>query len=171
MDEFLIPRTEYPSFYGGYVEKSGGMGTKEGLVQNFHRTHSFFRKIPKNKWDYRYEKGKWSIKEIVLHLIDSERVFAYRALMIARSEQPILQSFDQDEFVLNSQASNRTPNDLISEFYTLRKSTIVQFSNYNNQTLAKTGTINGGVISVRALGAIIHGHAEHHLTILKQRYL
>ncbi len=167
---YSIPEGEYPEFYKGYIDNSGGLPPNEGLVKGFHHALSFFRKLPKNHWDYRYEKGKWSPKEILLHLVDSERVFAYRALMIVRSNHPTLQGFDQDEFVVNSRASERTPKNLIDEFYTLRKATIVQFSHYNEESLSKTGIVNGGKMSVRALGAIIHGHTEHHLKILKERY-
>lgn len=167
---YSIPQEEYPFFYKGYIEKSGNSPVSESLVTNFNQSLSYIRKLPKNLWDYRYEKGKWSLKEILLHLIDCERVFAYRALWIARSSQAELISFDQDEFVANSLAEKRSPNSLIDEFYTLRKATIVQFAQYDESTLLRTGILGGDAISIRALGAIIVGHTEHHLEILKERY-
>lgn len=169
-ETIAIPKEEYPDFYSGYIEKSQGVPPVEGLVSGFHNLLKYLRKLPKNHWDYRYAEGKWSIKEIILHLIDSERVFAYRALMMVRSDHPQLRGFDQDEFVHHSRASHRSPNSLIDEFYTLRKATIVQFSQYDEKQLLKKGSVEGAVVSVRALAAIIHGHSEHHLSILKERY-
>lgn len=165
-----IPGEEYPEFYDGYIKKSGQANVLEGLVNNFHHTLRYFRSIPSHLWDYRYDKGKWSVKEILLHLVDCERVFAYRTLLIARSDNPNLVHFDQDVFVENSEATKRSPKSLINEFYTLRKSTIVQFQEYDGNNLLRTGTLGGEKISIRALGAIIAGHSEHHLEILKERY-
>lgn len=169
--EHIIPQSEYNSFYKGYIDLSKQGKVLEGLVEGFHHALTFFQEVPTDFWDYRYAKGKWSPKEILLHLIDTERVFSYRALCIARTDRADLPGFDQDEFVGGSHADSRTPTSLINEFYALRKATVLQFASYSESDLLRVGTVDGNPMSLRAIGAIIHGHCEHHMAVLKERYV
>jgi len=171
ISDHIIPNGEYAPFYQGYIDMANNTSVKEGLVKGFHRTLTFFHSFPEDRWEFRYDTGKWSPKEILLHIIDTERVFSYRALTLARSENADLPGFDQDEFMEHCNADARSYKSLIHEFYLLRSSTIAQFEYYDDIVLKRTGLVNGGKMSVRAIGAIIHGHTEHHLRILRERYL
>lgn len=167
---FYLQDTEYAPFYGTYVQATEGTPVLEGLVQGEQTIMTVFKSLSKEQWQYRYADGKWTPKEMLLHLIDSERVFAYRALTIARSGNAVLPGFDQDEFVLNSNANVRLEQRLLEEFLAVRKATLILFENFSEMELLKTGNANGWEVSVRALGVIIHGHAQHHLQILKEKY-
>lgn len=166
-----ISINEYAPFYEGYILKSEGIPLIEGLKSGLENTSQFFNEFPKNKWGFSYAEGKWTPKEILLHLIDAERVFAYRALLISRSENPEIKGFDQDEFVLNSNANSRTETSLIKEYTHVRNATISLFESFSSKTLLRLGKANGAQVSVRAIGRIIVGHEIHHINILKERYL
>ncbi|MEZ4779427.1 MAG: DinB family protein [Flavobacteriaceae bacterium] len=166
-----ISPDEYAPFYEGYIIKSDGIPLIEGLKIGLQNTSRFLNEFPKNKWEFRYVEGKWTPKEILLHLIDAERVFGYRALLIVRSELPEIRGFDQDEFVLNSHANDRTIASLLSEYIQVRNSTISLFESFSEESLLRFGKANGSQVSARAIGRIIIGHEIHHITILKERYL
>ena len=166
-----IPRNEYAPFYGGYIQNSSGVGILEGLKNGLDATKSFFNSFPNEKLEYRYDEGKWTPKEILLHLIDSERVFAYRVLLISRSDNAEIQGFDQDEFVANSNANNRTIESLIEEYENVRKATTALFSSLGKEQFLRMGRANNTPVSIRAIGRIVIGHEIHHINILKERYL
>lgn len=121
--------------------------------------------------DYAYAAGKWTIKELLQHLIDTERILAYRALRFARKDNTELAGFDENHFVENSTAKQRTFKDLLAEFYAVRQSTIYLFQSFDEDTLAQKGLANKVEISVLALGFAIIGHQNHHLRIIQERYL
>lgn len=166
-----VNQNEYAPFYKGYIKKSEGIDILTGLKAGLKNTKSFFETFPLEKLEYRYAEGKWTPKEILLHLIDAERVFAYRSLLIARSENAQIQGFDQDEFVKNSNANQRDIRNLIEEYNNVRNASISLFSSFNQETMMRMGEANNAMVSVRAIGRILLGHEIHHMDILKERYL
>jgi hypothetical protein len=166
-----LPESEFAPFYRNYVIAVEGTPILMGLETGGESIMTFFGHLSKDQWHFRYKAGKWTPKEILLHIIDTERVFAFRALTIARSNHAVLPGFDQDEFVLNSQANDRTETSLQAEFLAVRNATRILFESFSETELMKIGNANGSEISVRALGVIIHGHTQHHLRILQERYV
>jgi uncharacterized damage-inducible protein DinB len=119
---------------------------------------------------FAYAPGKWTIKEVLVHILDTERIFAYRALRFARNDQTDLPGFEQDDYVPNSEANDRPLSDILAEYATVRAATLSLFRSFSATQLERTGTANGGPASVRALLFIIPGHELHHLSILRERY-
>ena len=165
-----IPENEYAPFYKGYVDKAMKFSIVEGLLATLQDYQSFFTSFPSAQWEYLYAEGKWTPKELVLHLIDAERVFSYRALMLVRSSGADLKGFDQDEFVENSEANARSVASLQEEFTAVRQATIALYSSLSDKDLSRTGQVSGALMSVRALGKIMIGHCMHHLQIMEERY-
>ena len=122
------------------------------------------------QWDYRYAEGKWSIKEVWLHMIDTERIFAYRALRFGRGDQTPLPGFEQNDYVLPSKATERSIASIIHEYETVRDATITLFDYMPAEALDRIGTASGNRLSARALAYIIAGHERHHLNGLKVNY-
>lgn len=162
---------EYHPYYQPYVDKAEGLGIMADLKEGLRQALAFIRAIPENKHNFRYADGKWSVKEVVQHLIDTERVFAYRALCIARHDKTNLPGFDQDDFVSHSRAANRNMTDLIAEYQAVRMATIALFESFEKDVLTAVGRANNSLLSVRAIAFIIAGHEKHHLQIIKVRYL
>ncbi len=167
----MLSNDEFAPFYAGYIESAGTTDILLGLEEGLKNGAFFFKNLPENKWEYCYAPGKWTPKELLLHIIDSERVFSYRAMVIARADNATLAGFDQDEYVKNSDANNRKGEDLLSEFIMVRQATMALFKSFSEEILSKKGTANGTMVSIRALGLIINGHANHHLKILEERYV
>lgn len=165
-----VPKEEYASFYGGYIENAASFSILDGLKKSMQDLVSFCDDFPNDRWEYRYAMGKWTPKEILLHLIDTERVFTYRAMTLVRSSNAVLESFDQDEFVDNSKANARTVSSLRVEFDSVRSATVSFFQTLDEEDVLRSGQVSGGLMSVRALGKIITGHTLHHLRILEERY-
>ena len=161
---------EYNPYYQKYIDKSKNLNLNDFSL-NFDHVLSFLQDIPKEKHEYRYEKDKWTVKEVVLHMIDAERIFAYRALRIARKDQTLLPGFDQDAYVATSQANNRTFVSLLKEYISVKTATITLFDHFDDEMQRARGTASNSTISVRALGFIIMGHENHHVEILNECYL
>lgn len=166
-----LNNNEYSSFYKTYIEECGDYKLIEGLERNLNETLDFYKSIPIEKHEYSYDIGKWTIKEILQHVIDSERVFCYRALRFSRQDRTHLPGFEQDDYVPISMANMRSLKDMIEEFKILRKSSIHLFESFNKHMLLSTGYANENEMSVRAIGFIIVGHVNHHAKIIKKRYL
>ena len=133
---------------------------------------AFLQAIPENKTCYRYAEGKWTIKEVLQHIIDAERVFAYRALCFARREEQSLPSFDENNYAEHSEAHRREWKDMLEEFSTVRKSTIQLFSSFSTAQLEHNGTSSNGKPNYTlAMGFIVAGHVAHHEKIMRERYL
>ena len=163
---------EYGQFYANYLAQVSDEYTLvEELEISVHRLVKFVREIPMDKFDYRYAEGKWTIKDILLHLIDSERIFAYRALRIARNDKTPLPGFEENEYAEIAGGSERSIRDLLTELALVRQSTIHLFKTFDEEALLRTGTASGVGVSVRALGVIIIGHQKHHQKIFEERYL
>lgn len=120
--------------------------------------------------NYRYQEGKWTCKELVQHIVDTERIMSYRALSIARGETKNLPGFNQDDYVLNSYSSVTTMESLLEEFKWLRKSTILLFKSFNKEMLINTGLCSNIKMTPLAIGFVCIGHVQHHVAILKERY-
>lgn len=132
---------------------------------------SFLKKIPENKIDYRYDEGKWTVKEVLQHIIDTERVFAYRSLCFSRKEPQPLPGFDENLYADNSAAAHRDWNELIEEFSVVRRSTDLLFSSFTEEQINSGGIASGNPNYVLGFGFIIVGHVNHHKKILQERYL
>ncbi len=163
--------TEYAEFYAPYVQTLDDVNLIEELEISVHRLIKFVQNIPMDKFDYRYEPGKWTIKDILQHLIDTERVFAYRALRFARNDQSELPGFDENLYADEAAGYLRSIQQLLTELAVVRQSTLYLFKTFNEKELMKCGTASGRSMSVRALGFIIIGHQNHHERIFEERYL
>ena len=143
----------------------------EVLVRQFNeRIIESWAAIPIEKINYAYEPGKWTIKQMFQHVIDTERIFAYRALAIARRDHTSLPSFDENEYAKNATAAQRNWKDMLVEWRIIRQSTNMLFASFTEEDYKQKGLINGNEMTVNALGFIIFGHCLHHLHVLKERY-
>lgn len=172
MKKSILAPNEYSVFNATYINAFDESQTfLEALENGETELISFMKTIPVNKLKYRYEENKWTILDILLHLIDAERIFAYRALRIGRGDKTPLAGFEENDYVPNANANSRTIESLLEEYQLVRKSTLILFKNFTNDQLAFLGTSSDNVISVRAIGFLISGHQNHHLKVIKERYL
>uniref|UniRef100_UPI00404A2B8D DinB family protein n=1 Tax=Gelidibacter sp. TaxID=2018083 RepID=UPI00404A2B8D len=162
---------EYNPFYQTYINKAQNVDLKRGLRQSFETVIEFLNTIPEDKLEYRYADGKWTIKEVIQHIIDAERIFAYRALRIARQDQTPLPGFEENDYVPASFANDRSRDELLSDYKAVREATISLFDSFTDAMLLQIGTASNSPISVRALGFITIGHENHHCQVIKERYL
>jgi len=166
----MIAIEQIPPFYQGYVK---ALGSGE-LVPLLLKTGDDFLELGKSlteaQGNYRYEEGKWSIKELTQHIIDSERIFAYRALTFARNDQTELPGFEQNDYVPESFAEQRSIHSLMTEFTNVRAATVDLFASFSDEVRKRSGVSNGVEMSVEALGYIISGHLKHHINIIHERY-
>lgn len=163
---------EYPEFYQDYIndiprEASLGMLFKSN-IENLREITSA---LTPDKLSYRYAPEKWSVAEVLQHLIDVERVFQYRALCIARGDQTSLPGFDHDDYVIQSEAGSRNLENLRQEAEIVRSSSIALYNTFSEAVLQRKGNMNNAPASVRAIGFIIIGHTRHHMKILQEKYL
>jgi uncharacterized damage-inducible protein DinB len=169
----LLP-DEYALHYKTYLDAIvGEVNLLDELEISLHKTIQFVQDIPMDKFDYRYADGKWTIKEILQHLIDAERIFAYRALRFSRSDKTPLPGFEENSYaeVVNPTANKRHLKDLLTEFTAVRHATITLFKSFTEEDLLKKGVASENVMSVRAVGFVIIGHQNHHMRVFKERYL
>lgn len=167
----LLDTSEYHPYYELYLSKCEDTDIINGLRVGGHQFISFLGTIPNDKLLHRYAPYKWTIKEVLVHVIDTERIFAYRALRFARRDFTPLPGFDQDDYVLTSKANQHDFNDLISEFKDVRSASISLFKGFNDEDLMQKGMASNNPMSVRALGYILTGHQNHHQQIIIERYL
>jgi uncharacterized damage-inducible protein DinB len=160
-----------PEYFQRYVNQVSEDELMEAMKNQTPLFIAFLENIPANKRDYRYAEGKWTIKEVLQHIIDTERIFAYRSLCIARKETASLPGFDENSYADNSKANKRNWNEMIEEFKAVRRSSEIMFGSFDDEQLDTTGTSNNNSIYVLAIGFILVGHVNHHVTILKERYL
>ncbi|WP_034058995.1 DinB family protein [Lacinutrix jangbogonensis] len=168
-----LNKGEYLPYFQPYINKIGDLILLDGLVEGLEQTMRFFQSIPVDKLEYSYEANKWTIKEIINHLMDSERVFAYRALRFARKDKTPVAGFEENHYALESSANNRTIEDLLEEYALVRQATIALYKTFGSDSdiLKRTGVAGGGDVSVRAIGFLIAGHEKHHCEIIRERYL
>lgn len=166
-----LQTNEFSSFYAAYIAAVNVENLIEGLENGLSKLDSFFSKIPFEKLEYSYAEDKWTPKDILLHLIDAERIFAYRALRIGRGDVTPLPGFEENDYVPNAMANSRSLESLITEYSAVRNSTILLFKSFTEEQLRYMGTASNNSISVRAIGFIVSGHQNHHLKIIEERYL
>ena len=171
MNSAHLNTSEYAPFYGGYIQTIGEVDLFEILKSSAEDLLSTLENLPEEKLVFRYAEGKWTIKELVQHIIDAERVLSYRALRFSRNDATHLEGFDEDWYVANSSGNNRDLKDLLDEFSYVRNGTIAMFKSFSPEIFSLTGSANGSDFSVRALGFIIAGHQTHHLNIIKKKYI
>jgi len=164
-------KSEYPTYAEGYVSRVPDGDVVGILGRQLDDTLALIKSIPEARGEFRYAEGKWSIKEVIGHVIDSERVFAYRALRFARGDATPLAGFEQDDYVRGAKFDKRSLGDLASEYEHVRRATISLFANLDEAAWNRRGTANNNESSVRALAFIIAGHERHHVEILQTRYL
>ena len=158
-------------FYQNYISKAPDEDINKSIRKNARNFRKLLKRIPKKKIDYAYAEGKWTIREMLQHIIDAERVFSYRATSIARKDSTPLPSFDENQWAVHSQASNRNWKEMIEEFRSLRSANELLFAAMSDEQLRSIGVASGKEVNVLALGFIIAGHVEHHMEIIKERYL
>ncbi|MCF6133506.1 DinB family protein [Flavobacterium wongokense] len=163
---------EFASYYGTYINQvSNEYNLVEELEISVHRLIKFVQNIPLDKFDYRYAEGKWTIKDIIQHIIDAERIFAYRALRFARNDQTPLASFEENNYVDEANANKRSIQELLTELAVVRQATLSLFKSFSNEELMRKGIASNNPMSVRALGFVIIGHQNHHQRVFQERYL
>jgi hypothetical protein len=159
-----------PHFYD-YIKLVENKNLESVLKDQLKESEHFFNSIPKEKHLFKYDENKWTIKEVIQHIIDTERVFSYRALAFARKDIHTLPSMDENDYAKNSNANNRNWQDLINEFISVRKSSVSLYESFSSEQLNAVGKSGNFEMSVKAYGFTIAGHLAHHINILKERYL
>lgn len=160
-----------PEFFHGYINKVKEDELMSALAKSTSELFMLLKSIPAEKHDYRYADGKWSVKEVVQHMIDGERVFTYRALRFARKDDTPLPGFDENLFAQTAKADKRNWNDLVEEFSALRKASEAMFASFDNEQLEAAGVASESPIYVLGIGFVVAGHVNHHCQIIKERYL
>jgi hypothetical protein len=166
-----VELSRVPEYYHRYINQAVNDDLQTAFKKHLETLSGFLEKIPETKWDYRYAEGKWSIREIVQHIIDAERVFAYRALRFARKDRTELPGFDENLFAENSKAGQRSKQDLISELKSVQKSSADMFVSFDEEQLNEPGFASGKSTYVKGIAYILVGHALHHKQVMEERYL
>lgn len=161
----------YPEYFGKYIDLVKGEDLFTELYTEYTETMELITSLDDETLQYRYAPGKWNIREIVQHLVDTERIFNYRALSFSRNEQAALPGFDENAYVANSSASQRDINDLVRELSVVRAATVELYKSFTEEMLDRSGTANGKQVSVRAILFATLGHEIHHRNIIDERYL
>lgn len=162
---------DYPAYYGAYVHAADGKDLAEALDLASVAEAATKNLVPGHMWEHRYAPGKWTIKEVFQHIADTERVFAYRAFCIARNEQADLPYMDEDAYQREARSAARSIDDIMRELRAVRQATIALFDGLDEQALRRKGKASGKAIGAAALGWIIAGHSQHHLRLVRERYL
>jgi uncharacterized damage-inducible protein DinB len=163
---------EFPPYANMYIQLLPGDGQLlKHLKNNFIATKELILSLPEGKLNYRYAENKWTIKEIMVHIIDDERIYAYRVLRFARNDETELPGFEQDDYVLYSQANERSIENIMEEYEAVRSSTIALFDGLPEDSFLRMGIANNNKVTVRALAYHIAGHELHHINIIKEKYL
>jgi len=163
--------TEYAPYFEKYISLAREEEIVATLDKQIEGTLSLIRGLSEAQGDLRYAPGKWSVKEVIGHLIDTERIFAYRAMRFARNDATPLPGFDENLFVANASFNSRSLADLADEFEHTRKSNVYLFKSLGDDASLRRGVSNNNELSVRAIAYIIAGHELHHAGILRSRYL
>jgi len=162
---------EVPAFYQGYIKQVTGSELIEALQVSGEQVVGLCEELTEAQSLFRYAEGKWSVKDLIQHLIDAERVFSYRAMRFARNDQTELSGFNQDDYVKEVVADKFALQDLITSFKNMRQSTIDMFLSFSETELMRSGKSNGVKMSVEMIGFVIAGHTLHHKNIIQSRYL
>ena len=160
-----------PEFFHRYINCTNGNSLSEVMTNHTAELKEFYNSLPDDKADYAYAPGKWTIKNLLQHIIDAERIFAYRTLRIARKDTTPLAGFDENMYAENANAGGRTLQSLKDEFNAVRSSTDMLLGSLNEDQLSATGTASNKSITANAIAFVIFGHLLHHKAIIKERYL
>ncbi len=164
-------KRSYPAYFEQYVE----LVTEENVLQAFenslYEVQNYFRKVTPEQGEFRYAPEKWTVKEVLAHIIDTERIFNYRALCIARGEKASLMGFDENAYAANSKCENRTIASLLAEHEAVRKSTIQLYKNLDTSVWSASGVANGKEVSIAMFPYASAGHEKHHMNVIVERYL
>lgn len=166
-----VDLSRVPAFYHTYINQVKDTDLTTAFAGHQETLINQLKEVPEEMWGYRYAEGKWSIKELVQHIIDAERIFCYRALCIARKDKTNLPSFEESSYAEASEADRRSKQDLLNELNILQRSSALLFASFSDEQLNESGIVNGKSIYVEGIGFIIVGHVLHHLNILNERYL
>ena len=161
----------YPEDFGKYISQVPEEDLSEAFKNQFPKIESFLTEIDEEKSKYSYAPGKWTLKELLQHIIDGERIFNYRALCFARKETISLPSFDEDLYAENSNANNRSWKSLSNELINVRRSTADLFNSFSDEMMQQSGIANNKSISVLSIGFIIIGHITHHIKVVEEKYM
>jgi uncharacterized damage-inducible protein DinB len=165
-------QSEYPSYanmYMKYTLKDGSL--LQQLTQSLETTLALIKVLPEEKLNFRYQEEKWSIKDILVHIIDDERIYCYRALAFARNDKTNFPGFEQDDYAKFADTKERSIENILEDYKATRQATITLFDGFSQPALKRIGTANNNNTSVRALGYHILGHELHHIEIIKKHYL
>lgn len=162
----------YPAYFDNYIKLVDAETAKEAIEKYAAPLLSFFQNIPADKHSYAYAEGKWTVKELLQHVIDAERIFAYRALRIARKDKTPLPGFDENAYAkAASNVNDRTFEDLMEEFTAVRKSTDLLLKSFTEEQLNESGITNGNATTVYSIAFVVYGHLLHHKRVLEEKYL
>jgi len=163
---------EYPAYFANYIALTNtDTPLAKELETSFAESIQYLKSIDEHKKDFAYEEGKWTIGEVIQHLIDVELVMAHRAFRISRMDETDLPGFDHNAFAEVADVSYKSLSDLCRELMQARDVTNMHFRHLNEQSLMHRGKVSGNTVSIRSLGYIIIGHIEHHINIIKERYI
>ncbi|MEO6883373.1 MAG: DinB family protein [Bacteroidia bacterium] len=162
---------DYPPYFEKYVQLIPEKDPLKVMEKNIFLMEEFVKKIPVEKEDFRYAPDKWTVKEVIGHITDTERIMAYRALRIARNDKKNMEGFDDNAFVANANFSSQNIKNLLSEFILVRKSNIALFSSFTDEMLQRKGLASGNEVTTLAMMYFIPAHEIHHLNFLKEMYL
>jgi hypothetical protein len=163
--------TEFAPYYNNYISLVDGNDVLPFLSAQHAEIRELISGLPEEKGTFAYADGKWTIKELLSHLVDGERIFSYRVLRISRGDITPIEGFEQDGYIENSNANNRSFADLLEEFELQRRSNLLMVSNISDEGSKRMGTASDNPVSVRALTYVMAGHVTHHINILRERYL
>lgn len=163
--------SEYTPYYSAYVAQVDTDDIVSALRGQLDELLGFVGHLDPVTADHRYAAGKWSVKEVIGHVVDSERIFGYRALAIARGERRTLPGFEQDDYVAEGEFTRRSLQSLADEFDHVRRSNLALFESLSADQWMRIGEANEAPISVRAIAWILVGHAKHHVAVIRERYL
>lgn len=163
---------EYGAFFAGYLARAQGVDDPIAALElQLDEALTLLRGLSADQQLHRYAPGKWSVKEVVNHLTDTERIFAYRAMRVARNDQTPLAPFDENPYVVAAEGDSVEWNALLAEFELVRNSSIQLLKNFPGAAWTRMGTAGGAAISVRAMVLLMYGHVAHHVAIVRERYL
>jgi uncharacterized damage-inducible protein DinB len=162
---------EYNPFYAGYIQAVPDGDVAVRMASELDTGLALYGGIPKTKRDHRYADGKWTVRQVLGHVVDTERIFSYRALCIARGDRTPLPGMDQDDYMAGADFDTRSWDSLLGEYEHLRRANLALFSSFDAESLDRRGAASGFEVSVRALVWITAGHEMHHRRVLRERYL
>jgi hypothetical protein len=162
---------EYPAFFATYIDLVPSDDLLQELEQSFKQTMAILESLTEEQASFRYAPGKWSIKEVVGHMVDTERIMGYRALCIARGDTTPFPGFDEEAYVSHSNFSERTLQSLLQDFSLVRQASLNLLGQLPTDAWSRVGIVNNNKIVVSALGFIIVGHGLHHMNVIRERYM